>query len=88
VAQGHRRQSGWRSTTTEEEDSDVVVLGGRSAGFTAANRATNLGAQRPLSDSRRRIAPMLHPYLTHAEVMKLAFQTFVKDVAPLSCCAS
>jgi mercuric reductase len=30
----------------------------------------------------------LHPYLTAAEAIKLAAQTFEKDVARLSCCAS
>lgn len=34
------------------------------------------------------IAAMLHPYLTNAEAMKLACQTFNKDVAKLSCCAA
>ena len=34
------------------------------------------------------IASMLHPYLTNAEAMKLACQTFNKDVAKLSCCAA
>ena len=34
------------------------------------------------------LATMLHPYLTHAEGMKLACQTFDKDVARLSCCAA
>ena len=34
------------------------------------------------------IASMLHPYLTNAEAMKLACQTFHKDVAKLSCCAA
>lgn len=34
------------------------------------------------------IAAMLHPYLTHAEGLKLACQTFKKDVAKLSCCAA
>lgn len=33
------------------------------------------------------IGTMLHPYLTHAEGIKLACQTFKKDVATLSCCA-
>ncbi len=34
------------------------------------------------------IARMLHPYLTQAEALKLACQTFEKDVAKLSCCAA
>ena len=34
------------------------------------------------------IASMLHPYLTNAEAMKLACQTFNKDVSKLSCCAA
>jgi mercuric reductase len=34
------------------------------------------------------IAAMLHPYLTHAEGLKLAAQTLKKDVAQLSCCAA
>lgn len=34
------------------------------------------------------IGAMLHPYLTHAEGIKLACQTFKKDVAKLSCCAA
>ncbi len=34
------------------------------------------------------IAAMFHPYLTMAEALKLAAQTFSKDVANLSCCAS
>ncbi|VAW07797.1 Mercuric ion reductase, partial [hydrothermal vent metagenome] len=34
------------------------------------------------------IAAMFHPYLTMAEALKLAAQTFSKDVADLSCCAS
>ena len=33
-------------------------------------------------------AAMFHPYLTIAEALKLAAQTFNKDVANLSCCAS
>lgn len=35
----------------------------------------------------RDIASTLHPYLTWGEAMKLAAQTFTKDVAKLSCCA-
>ena len=34
------------------------------------------------------VAAMLHPYLTNAEGMRLACQTFRKDVAKLSCCAA
>ena len=34
------------------------------------------------------IAAMFHPYLTMAEALKLAAQTFSKDVANLSCCAA
>lgn len=34
------------------------------------------------------LATMLHPYLTNAEAIKLACQTFGKDVAKLSCCAA
>lgn len=34
------------------------------------------------------VAAMMHPYLTHAEGIKLAAQTFKKDVAKLSCCAA
>jgi mercuric reductase len=34
------------------------------------------------------IASLLHPYLTNAEGLKLACQTFKKDVAKLSCCAA
>ncbi len=34
------------------------------------------------------IAAMIHPYLTNAEGLKLACQTFKKDVAKLSCCAA
>lgn len=34
------------------------------------------------------IASMLYPYLTNAEGLKLAAQTFEKDVAKLSCCAA
>lgn len=34
------------------------------------------------------LAAMLHPYLTNAEGIKLACQTFNKDVAKLSCCAA
>ena len=33
------------------------------------------------------IAAMLHPYLTHAEGIKLACLTFKKDISRLSCCA-
>lgn len=33
------------------------------------------------------LTSMLHPYLTHAEGIKLAALTFDKDVAKLSCCA-
>lgn len=33
------------------------------------------------------IASMLHPYLTSAEALKLACQSFDKDIAKLSCCA-
>lgn len=35
-----------------------------------------------------RLAAMLYPYLTNAEALKLAAQTFHKDVKALSCCAS
>jgi len=34
------------------------------------------------------IASAFHPYLTHAEGIKLAAQTFEKDVSKLSCCAA
>lgn len=34
------------------------------------------------------IAAMIHPYLTNVEGLKLACQTFKKDVAKLSCCAA
>lgn len=34
------------------------------------------------------IASLIHPYLTNAEGLKLACQTFKKDVAKLSCCAA
>jgi len=34
------------------------------------------------------IAAMFHPYLTMAEALKLAAQTFDRDVSTLSCCAS
>ncbi len=34
------------------------------------------------------IAAMFHPYLTMAEALKLAAQTFTKDVGTLSCCAA
>ncbi len=34
------------------------------------------------------IAAMFHPYLTLGESIKLAAQTFDKDVKKLSCCAS
>jgi mercuric reductase len=34
------------------------------------------------------IASLMHPYLTNAEGLKLACQTFKKDVAKLSCCAA
>lgn len=34
------------------------------------------------------MAALLHPYLTNAEALKLAAQTFKKDVAKLSCCAA
>ena len=34
------------------------------------------------------LASMLHPYLTHSEGIKLAAQTFTKDVKKLSCCAA
>jgi mercuric reductase len=34
------------------------------------------------------LARAFHPYLTAAEAIKLAAQTFAKDVAKLSCCAS
>jgi len=38
----------------------------------------------PISD----VATMMHPYLTLSETVKLALQTFDKDVSTLSCCAS
>ena len=34
------------------------------------------------------LAETFHPYLTMAEGMKLAAQTFTRDVAKLSCCAA
>jgi mercuric reductase len=33
------------------------------------------------------LATAFHPYLTLAEGVKLAAQTFTKDVSKLSCCA-
>ena len=35
----------------------------------------------------QQVVSTLHPYLTWAEGLKLAAQTFTKDVAKLSCCA-
>jgi mercuric reductase len=35
----------------------------------------------------RDVVSTLHPYLTWGEALKLAAQTFTKDVAKLSCCA-
>jgi mercuric reductase len=35
----------------------------------------------------RDLVSTLHPYLTWGEGLKLAAQTFTKDVAKLSCCA-
>lgn len=35
----------------------------------------------------RDVVSTLHPYLTWGEAIKLAAQTFTKDVAKLSCCA-
>jgi mercuric reductase len=35
----------------------------------------------------RDVVSTLHPYLTWGEGLKLAAQTFTKDVAKLSCCA-
>jgi len=40
--------------------------------------------QIPISE----IAKELHPYLTLGEAVKLAAQTFDKDIKSLSCCAS
>jgi mercuric reductase len=34
------------------------------------------------------LSETFHPYLTMAEGMKLAAQTFTRDVAKLSCCAA
>jgi len=34
------------------------------------------------------LASMLHPYLTQSEAIKLAAQSFVKDIKNLSCCAA
>ena len=34
------------------------------------------------------IGAIFHPYLTHAEGIKLACQTFAKDITKLSCCAT
>ena len=34
------------------------------------------------------LASLMHPYLTNSEAIKLACQTFDKDVAKLSCCAA
>lgn len=34
------------------------------------------------------LASAFHPYLTLSEGIKLAAQTFTKDVAKLSCCAA
>lgn len=34
------------------------------------------------------LASLMHPYLTNSEAIKLACQTFNKDVAKLSCCAA
>ncbi|MGH2555547.1 MAG: mercury(II) reductase, partial [Actinomycetota bacterium] len=36
----------------------------------------------------REVAETFHPYLTIAEGLKLAAQTFTRDVAMLSCCAA
>jgi len=38
--------------------------------------------------SREALGSMLFPYLTSAEAIKLACQTFHKDVTKLSCCAA
>jgi len=35
----------------------------------------------------RDLVSTLHPYLTWGEGLKLAAQTFTKDIAKLSCCA-
>jgi len=35
-----------------------------------------------------RLAATFHPYLTMVEALKLAAQTFTRDVAKLSCCAA
>jgi mercuric reductase len=34
------------------------------------------------------LAETFHPYLTMAEGLKLAAQTFTRDVSRLSCCAA
>jgi mercuric reductase len=36
----------------------------------------------------REVAETFHPYLTIAEGLKLATQTFTRDVSQLSCCAA
>ncbi len=60
---------------------------GGVVGFAASNRVKILvdrtGCGRPVVD----LTSVFHRYLTLSEGVKLAAQTFDKDVAMLSCCA-
>lgn len=59
-----------------------VLAEGAGEVITAATYALNAGL------TVGQIATTWHPYLTMAEGLKLAAQTFTRDVATLSCCAS
>lgn len=59
-----------------------VVADGAGEIITAATYALTAGL------TVDQLATTWHPYLTMAESLKLAAQTFTRDVAKLSCCAA
>ena len=63
---------------------DLIVVGAGSAGFSAAITAA-LAIKHGMTV--RELGDTIFPYLTTVEGLKLAAQTFDKDVTKLSCCA-
>ena len=62
------------------ENEKLVVEGGGATGLAALLEHADIV-------ERLKAAGLLFPYLTMVEGLKLAAQTFDKDVSQLSCCA-
>ncbi|MGQ0814815.1 MAG: NAD-binding protein [Gemmatimonadota bacterium] len=71
-AEGIEIHAGVKVTRVLRDESDIIA---------EAVLAVRFGL------TTRDVVSTLHPYLTWAEGLKLAAQTFTKDVAKLSCCA-